>query len=282
MNKQLYFILFISFFNTLLSTNGLANTSTVKSQQYVHFNYKEKPYYGLLEGKKIRFISGDIFSKHTVTSETVSLEQVTLLPATTPSKMIAVGLNYKSHNSSRRGAKPKLFSKLTSSLTAHNTPIWLFNGGDNLHYEGELVVVIGKKASNISVEEAPSIIFGVTAGNDVTERSWQSFDLQWLRGKGADSFSPVAPWITTNVNYNDLLVETRINGKTVQSESTKNLLFSVDEIVSYASKYFTLYPGDLIFTGTPGRTSAMNAGDIVEVEIEKIGLLRNTVTKADR
>jgi len=277
MNIKHYFIFT---FCLLLSTYAFSNTFVIK--KYVHFSHDAKPHYGLVKGKKIHFIDGDLFSQHTITHKTVSIDKVTLLPATQPSKIIAVGLNYKSHNSSTRGLKPKLFSKLTSSLTSHNKPIWLFEGGENLHYEGELVVVIGKKASNISVAESSKVIFGVTVGNDVTERSWQSFDLQWLRGKGADSFSPIAPWITTNVNYNDLLVATRVNGQTVQSESTKNLLFSVDEIVSYASKYFTLYPGDLIFTGTPGRTSAMSEGDIVEVEIESIGLLRNTVTKAGR
>lgn len=155
----------------------------------------------------------------------------------------------------------------------------MFPDASNLHYEGELVVVIGKTARNIRPADAPEYIFGVTAGNDVTERNWQSSDLQWLRGKGADSFAPVAPWIATGLNYNNLLVQTRLNGKTVQAESTANLLFSIDEIVSYASRYFTLYPGDLIFTGTPGTTRAMSTGDVIEVEIEGVGILSNIVEK---
>jgi 2-keto-4-pentenoate hydratase/2-oxohepta-3-ene-1,7-dioic acid hydratase in catechol pathway len=259
---------------SLLSSYALAK-DTIK---YVHFEHQGDAHYGIIKGDNIQLLNGDIFSTHEVTDKTVVLAEVTLLPATFPSKIIAVGLNYSSHFSSTKGYAPRLFSKLPSSLTGHEQAIWLYPNGDNLHYEGELVVVIGKTARNVSVKDAPEYIFGVTAGNDVTERSWQSSDLQWLRGKGADSFAPVSPWISTNLNYNDLLVETRINGKTVQSESTKSLLFSVDEIVSYASQYHTLNPGDLIFTGTPGSTRAMKAGDIVEVEVEGVGVVRNTVT----
>ncbi|MGH1439604.1 MAG: fumarylacetoacetate hydrolase family protein [Cellvibrionaceae bacterium] len=249
------------------------------SDKYVRFEHKGEAHYGLLKGSTLTQVKGDLFSQHSIGTKTFELDKVTLLPATKPSKIIAVGLNYKSHNNSTKGANPRLFSKLTSSLTGHNTPIWLFPDSTNLHYEGELVVVIGKTASNITPAEASGVIFGVTAGNDVTDRSWQASDLQWLRGKGADSFSPIAPWLVTGLDYNNLLVETRLNGKVVQSERTTNLLFNVDEIVSYASRYFTLSPGDLIFTGTPGRTSAMKAGDIVEVEIENVGKLTNIVTQ---
>jgi len=255
------------------------SSTSIASEKYVHLEYQGQAYYGLLKEGALRLIEGDLFGKHSVTSKTLELNNVTLLPATNPSKIIAVGLNYKSHNNSTKGAHPRLFSKLTSSLTAHNTPIWIFPDSTNLHYEGELVVVIGKIASNITAKQASEFIFGVTVGNDVTDRSWQASDLQWLRGKGADSFSPIAPWVVTGLDYNNLLVETRLNGKTVQSERTRNLLFNVDEIVSYASRYFTLLPGDLIFTGTPGRTSAMRAGDVVEVEIESVGKLTNIITR---
>ncbi len=272
------FMAILSIIPMVASSIVLADESS-SIERYVHFLHDNKPTYGLFKNEQLYVIKGDLFSKHIITDTALSIDNVTLLPATKPSKILAIGLNYRSHHGSVKGRYPKLFSKVPSSLTAHNTPIWLFPNGDNLHYEGELVVVIGKQASNVSPEEANDYIFGVTAGNDVTERSWQASDLQWVRGKGADSFAPVAPWITRNIDYNDLLVETRINGKTVQSESTENLLFTVDEIVSYASQYFTLYPGDLIFTGTPGTTHAMSAGDIVEVEVEGVGVVRNTVTK---
>ncbi len=191
--------------------------------------------------------------------------------------MIAVGLNYRSHSGSAGAAAPGLFAKFPSSLTGPDAPIWMFPDATDLHYEGELVVVTGKQAQNISIDEAPNYILGVTAGNDVTERVWQRSDLQWIRGKASDSFAPAGPYIATGLNYNDLLVETRVNGETRQSERTASLIHSVDDIVSYVSQYITLEPGDLIYTGTPGSTQAMEVGDVVEVE--GVGILRNTVTE---
>ncbi|MGH1486950.1 MAG: fumarylacetoacetate hydrolase family protein [Cellvibrionaceae bacterium] len=278
MKRRIYSLLLTTLLLASFSYAALSDSS-IQYKKYAHIQYNGEARYGLVDGDSLQLIEGDIFSQYTLSDIRLLLNNVTFLAATKPSKIIAVGLNYRSHNGSIKGQNPKLFSKLTSSLTTHDKPIWLFSDSNNLHYEGEMVVVIGKEASNISVKEAPSYIFGVTAGNDVTDRNWQAYDLQWLRGKGADSFSPVSPWIATGLNYNDLLVETRVNGKVVQSESTKNLLFSVDEIVSYASQYFTLYPGDLIFTGTPGQTRPMDAGDIVEIEVEKVGKFKNTVTK---
>jgi 2-keto-4-pentenoate hydratase/2-oxohepta-3-ene-1,7-dioic acid hydratase in catechol pathway len=149
----------------------------------------------------------------------------------------------------------------------------------NVHYEGELVVVIGKTAKNVSVEDASDYIFGVTAGNDVSERDWQRDDLQWLRAKGSDTFGPVGPVLVSGLDYNDLRVETRLNGEVRQAESTADLIFDIDTIVSYVSRYVTLCPGDIIFTGTPGSTRAMQPGDVVEIEVQGVGVLRNTVAK---
>ena len=125
--------------------------------------------------------------------------------------------------------------------------------------------------------EVPDHIFGVTAGNDVSERDWQRGDLQWFRAKGSDTFAPLGPAIVTGLDYNDLMIETRLNGEVRQHESTADLISSVDEIVSYVSRYLTLLPGDVIYTGTPGTTAEMRAGDTVEVEVAGIGILRNTV-----
>ena len=151
---------------------------------------------------------------------------------------------------------------------------------ENVHYEGELVVVIGRRAKDISPREAPNHIFGVTAGNDVSERGWQRADLQWFRAKGSDTFGPCGPVIVSGLDYSDLLLETRLNGEPRQSERSKDLLYDVDEIVSYVSRYVTLLPGDVIFTGTPGTTGPMQHGDVVEVEVEGVGILRNTVVRA--
>ena len=137
--------------------------------------------------------------------------------------------------------------------------------------------MIGKRAKNVSVAAAPQHVFGVTAGNDVSERDWQKNDLQWFRAKAADTFGPLGPVIVKGLNYGDLLLQTRVNGEVLQSQRTKDLLFDVPTLVSYISKYVTLEPGDLIYTGTPGSTKAMKPGDVVEIEIEGVGVLRNRV-----
>ncbi|MEM7035096.1 MAG: fumarylacetoacetate hydrolase family protein [Chloroflexota bacterium] len=244
----------------------------------VRFTYQGQESYGLVTGgTSVQRFEGDLFDDPVMTDEVIPLDEVQLLPPTAPSKVIAVGLNFRSHSGSAGAAAPGLFAKFPSSLAGQDDPIWMFPDASNLHYEGELVVVIGKTARNVSVEDASGYILGVTAGNDVTERVWQRSDLQWVRGKGADSFAPVGPYIVTGLDYNDLLVETRLNGETRQSESTANMIHSVDDIVSYISRYITLEPGDLIFTGTPGSTGGMQIGDVVEVEVEGVGILRNTV-----
>jgi 2-keto-4-pentenoate hydratase/2-oxohepta-3-ene-1,7-dioic acid hydratase in catechol pathway len=258
----------------------LVHPATAQSQvtKFVRYAQGAQVFSGVLEGEMVRPILGDLFGSHQVTDTSIPLADVTLLAPVEPSKVIAVGLNYRSHLGTREpAAYPGLFAKYPTSLVGHGHDIVVPPDAENLHYEGELVVVIGKRASNVSVAEAPNYIFGVTAGNDVSERNWQRDDLQWLRAKGSDTFGPIGPAIVTGLDYNDLLVQTRLNGEVRQSESTRDLIFSVDEIVSYVSRYFTLLPGDVIFTGTPGSTAAMQHGDVVEVEVEGVGVLRNRV-----
>jgi 2-keto-4-pentenoate hydratase/2-oxohepta-3-ene-1,7-dioic acid hydratase in catechol pathway len=194
--------------------------------------------------------------------------------------VIAVGLNYKSHLGDRpTAAYPGLFAKLPTSIVGPDAAIVAPEDALDLHFEGELVVVIGRRAKNVSAAEAPQYVFGVTAGNDVSERAWQKNDLQWFRAKASDTFGPLGPSIVTGLNYGDLLLQTRVNGVVLQSQRTKDLIFDVAAIVSYISRFVTLEPGDVIYTGTPGSTRAMKPGDIVEVEIEGIGVLRNRVER---
>ena len=250
--------------------------------QYVRYHYQGHTSYGILDGDTIRELEGDLFSSPRVTGKNLRSSDVKMLPPCEPSKVIAVGLNYRSHLGDRPvPAYPGLFAKYPSSLIGHGDPIVMPTDAENLHFEGELVVVIGKKAQKVSVDDAPAYIFGVTAGNDVSERTWQQADLQWLRAKASDTFGPIGPAIVTGLDYRDLLIESRLNGEVQQSGRTKDLIFGVDEIVSYVSRYITLLPGDLIFTGTPGRTKAMKPGDIVEVEVEGVGVLRNRVVAAE-
>jgi 2-keto-4-pentenoate hydratase/2-oxohepta-3-ene-1,7-dioic acid hydratase in catechol pathway len=259
---------------------GGISSAQDKVTKYVRYTHEGKVSYGRLEGSLIHELAGNFLVSAQETGRSVGLSDIRLLPPTDPSKVIAVGLNYRSHAGMSGAGAPGLFAKLPSSLVGPEAPIVIPSDSDNLHYEGELVVVIGKKAKNVSVADAPKYIFGVTAGNDVSERGWQSSDLQWLRAKASDTFGPVGPAVVTGLNYNDVLVQTRLNGTVKQSESTKNLIHGIARIVSYVSRYFTLLPGDLIFTGTPGSTSAMKAGDVVEIEVEGVGVLRNPVVAA--
>jgi 2-keto-4-pentenoate hydratase/2-oxohepta-3-ene-1,7-dioic acid hydratase in catechol pathway len=246
--------------------------------RYVRYDHGGKTAYGVLEGDSIRELSGSIFESPKATGKTVKLSEVRLLPPCQPTKIVAVGLNYKSHLRDRQAASyPGLFAKYPTSIIGPDDSIVFPPGARNVHYEGEMVVVIGKKAKNVTAEKAPQYIFGVTAGNDVSERDWQKNDLQWLRAKASDTFGPLGPAIVQGLNHNDLLLQTRLNGEVVQSQRTKELIFDVETIVSYVSQFVTLMPGDLIFTGTPGTTKAMKPGDVVEVEIEGVGVLRNKV-----
>lgn len=272
--------LLATFAVALLMTTFIPSLVSAQSVvRYVRYQHDGKIAYGIVKGNQIAELAGDLFKGPKPTGKTVPLASVKILPVTNPSKVIAVGLNYRSHSGNSGARAPSLFAKLPSSLVATNQPIVIPRESGGVHYEGELVVVIGKRAKNVSVADAPKYIFGVTAGNDVSERSWQGSDLQWLRAKASDTFAPAGPYIVTGLNYNDLMVTTRVNGKVMQQESTKMLIHPISKIVSYLSRYVTLEPGDLIYTGTPGRTTTLKAGDVVEVEVQGVGILRNPVVK---
>ncbi|OFW07925.1 MAG: fumarylacetoacetate hydrolase [Acidobacteria bacterium RIFCSPLOWO2_02_FULL_67_36] len=249
--------------------------------KYVRYESGGKISYGVLEGDTIRELSGDLFASPAPTGTTLKLAAVKLLAPCEPKKVIAVGLNYKTHLGERPAAAyPGLFAKLPTSIIGPDATIVYPEGAGNVHYEGELVVVIGRRAHNVAAADAAQYIFGVTAGNDVSERDWQKQDLQWFRAKASDTFGPLGPAIVKGLNYNDLLLQTRLNGEVVQSQRTKDLIFDVHAIVSYVSRFVTLEPGDVIYTGTPGATRPMKPGDVVEVEIEGIGVLRNRTSAA--
>lgn len=263
-----------------LATTVASESVTAQPVKYVRYSHAGRVTYGILDGDRVRELSGDLFSNPRPTGATARVGDVKLLAPVQPSKVIAVGLNYKSHLGDRpTAAYPGLFAKYPTSIIATGEEIVLPPDAKNAHYEGELVVVIGRKASRVAKEEAKSYVFGVTAGNDVSERDWQRTDLQWLRAKGSDTFGPLGPVIVTGLNYDDLLLQTRLNGEVVQSQRTRDLIFDVATIVSYVSQYVTLLPGDVIYTGTPGTTRRMKAGDSVEVEVEGVGVLRNPVVQ---
>jgi 2-keto-4-pentenoate hydratase/2-oxohepta-3-ene-1,7-dioic acid hydratase in catechol pathway len=264
----------------LIPALPLAAQHTGEVVNFVRYRQDGIVSYGVLRGEQIMEIDGDLFGQHRPTDRWVDLAGVELLVPTPARKVIAVGLNYRSHLGDREpAAYPGLFAKYPTSLVATGQDIAAPPGAGNLHYEGEMVLVIGKTCSDVTEAEAMDCVFGITAGNDVSERDWQADDLQWLRAKASDSFGPVGPTIARGVDPDDVLVETRVNGEVRQHERTADLIFGTAAIVSYVSRYVTLEAGDLIFTGTPGTTRALSGGDVVEVEVEGVGVLRNTVRK---
>lgn len=242
------------------------------------------PQWGRLEGDSIQPLNGAPWTDPGDAGAIVALSDVELLRPVEPPKVFAIGMNYRSHLRGRPEPKtPEVFYKPISCLQDPDGPIVLPHNSQDVHFEGELVLVIGRRATRVSVEEAESYIFGITCGNDVSEREWQrgaNKDLQWWRAKGADTFGPCGPYLVTGLNFNDLLLTTRLNGEVVQQQRTSDLIFTAATMVSVISQNVTLEPGDLIFTGTPGSTRALQAGDVVEVEIEGIGTLKNPVQSA--
>ncbi|HEY9856345.1 MAG TPA: fumarylacetoacetate hydrolase family protein [Stenomitos sp.] len=238
--------------------------------------------WGLVEGDKLLVLAGDpLFGEFRTTDHTVPLSEVRLLAPAKPPKILAVGLNYRSHLQGRPGPdKPELFFKPPSALVGPGADIVLPPDSEDVHYEGELVIVMGRRCRNVSPEQALDYVFGYTLGNDVSERRWQAGDRQWWRAKGCDTFAPVGPWIVQGLDVSAQTLRTRLNGEVVQEAPLTDLIFDVPTVVSFASRYLTLEQGDLIFTGTPGHTRAMHPGDVVEVEVSGIGTLRNPVRNA--
>jgi 2-keto-4-pentenoate hydratase/2-oxohepta-3-ene-1,7-dioic acid hydratase in catechol pathway len=249
--------------------------------KYIRYRSASGTGYAILDGETVHPFSGDLFGSRTPTGATMQLSGVNLLAPCQPGKILAVGRNYKSHLGGRpQPTRPEIFYKAVTSLQDPGGPIVTPRDATDLHYEGELVAVIGKPVRNATPGEARDAIFGVTCGNDVSERNWQhgpGKDLQWWRAKGCDTFAPLGPAIVTGIDYGNLLLETRLNGESVQKQYTSDLIFDCPAIVSWVSGWVTLLPGDIIYTGTPGSTRKLSPGDTVEVEIEGIGVLSNPV-----
>ena len=199
----------------------------------------------------------------------------------TPSKIVCVGRNYREHAAelgNKMPDEPLLFLKAPSAIIASGEEIVLPNASQQVEHEGELGVVIGRVARNIAHDEDPlSYVRGYTCVNDVTARDLQRKDVQFTRGKSFDTFCPVGPWIETDIDPANVVVQTRLNGEVKQKGNTADMAFPVAFVIRYISEIMTLYPGDLIATGTPAGVSRMKPGDIVEVEVNGIGVLQNRV-----
>jgi 2-keto-4-pentenoate hydratase/2-oxohepta-3-ene-1,7-dioic acid hydratase in catechol pathway len=246
---------------------------------------------GKVDGDVVRVLKGSMFGELMETEETFSLSSITdFLPPVEPPGIIAIGANYVDHVKESNAQIPKIplvFIKASNALTAHGKDIVLpKNNPDEVDYEAELAVVIGKKASYVSEEEAMDYVFGYTCANDVSARDVQlRIDAQWARGKSFDSFCPLGPFLVTDINKpEELHVKLRLNGKLMQDQPVSDMIFSIPRIISHLSAGITLYPGTVILTGTPSGVGMackppryLRAGDVVEVEIDQVGILRNTV-----
>lgn len=256
---------------------------------FARFRHHQRESYGLVDEDHVRPIEGDLFGRHRVSDEAIALDSVRLLAPLRPGKILAAAVNYPSHvagsqrmtGMAEAPSEPALFLKPSSSIIGPGETIILPRGAGRVDYEGELVAVIGRTCRGVASEEALDHVFGYTCGNDVSARQWQRGDLQWWRAKGSDTFSPIGPFIATGLNPADLELRTRLGGREVQAANTSALIHSVAALVSFASQAMTLEPGDLVFTGTPGETGQLSAGDVVEVEVSGIGVLRNVVTAED-
>jgi len=273
-------------FLTSLAAGAVVSTTQAAENvtRFVRFKKGSTTAHGILDGQEIREIQGDLFGKFRETASRHRLSDVKLLFPVQAATVFALAGNYRSHLGTRPpAAHPEIFYKPITSLQHPGDAIVIPRDATNVHFEGELVVVVGKRASRLSVDEARDAIFGVTCGNDVSEREWQNGaakDVQWWRAKGADTFGPLGPAIARGLDYSKLNLQTRLNGKVMQKDSTSMLVHDCPTALSFISQFVTLMPGDLIYTGTPGTTARMSPGDAVEVEIEGIGVLRNTIAAA--
>lgn len=208
-----------------------------------------------------------------------AIRDVKLLAPCKPSKIVCLGVNYRSHSQEFNHDLPKsplIFLKPSTAVIGPESDIILPHKG-RIDYECELAIVIGKQATDVSEAHAHEYILGYTCFNDVSDREAQKEDVQWTRAKGYNSFAPIGPWIETELEADDLLIETYLNGECVQSSRTSNLIFGIPKLVSFISSIMTLLPGDVIATGTPAGVGRLRNGDKVEIKIENIGTLRNYV-----
>ncbi|WP_408955549.1 fumarylacetoacetate hydrolase family protein [Natroniella sp. ANB-PHB2] len=247
---------------------------------YVRFKKDGKRNYGILDGKEVKLITGDIYQDYKLTDLVYQLSEVELLAPCNPTKIVCVGLNYLDHAQELGMEIPKeplIFLKPTSALIGPADEIKYPQMGQQIDYEAELAIVIKKETKNISPQQAKEHILGYTCFNDVTARKLQARDGQWTRAKSFDTFAPIGPSIASGIAANNLEIKLLKNGEIKQNSNTKQMIFTVEEIVSFISQVMTLEAGDLIATGTPPGVGPVEREDKIEVQIEGIGTLKNMI-----
>ena len=257
--------------------------------RWIRFTGNGVESFGILEGETVLPVRGTPFAAWEKSGEKLSLAAVKLLPPVLPGTFYACGLNYVGHIKEVAAAtgtpmtlpqRPEIGYRANSALIAHGDTIVIpKDATEKVQYEGELVVVIGKKAKHLSEQDALSCVFGYTIGNDVSERTWQRQDRTFWRAKNTDTFKPMGPWIETDVDLAKLVTKVRVNGKEMISFPTNEMHFGIATYLTAMTRYLTLHPGDVIWMGTDGDPANIKHGDTVEVEISGIGVLSNPVIR---
>jgi len=254
---------------------------------WCRFAVDGRAHYGIVENDRVEAVEGTPFGEHRRTATSHPLDAVKLLLPTKPNTFFCVGVNYRDHIIKRAAVmgrqptfprKPDVGYRANNALIAHEEDIVKpRDAGDEFQYEGELVAVFGKRAKNVTKEDAMNYVLGFTIGNDVSERGWQYGDATMWRGKNADTFKPMGPWIVTGLDPKDMKTTIRLNGRVTDEFATGNMIFDVPTYIAEVTKYVTIDAGDVMWMGTDGLPSNMTVGDTVEIEITGIGTLRNRV-----
>ncbi|MDC0035093.1 fumarylacetoacetate hydrolase family protein [Chloroflexi bacterium] len=258
--------------------------------KWIRCEKKDKVFYGLLQGNTVTKVDGSPFDVYKTTSQKFDLEEIKILPPVIPKTFYAAGINYKKHvleAAALLNREPNLPEKAdigyraNNAIIGHGDPIVIpKDATDKIHYEAELVVVIGKTAKNVSMQNSLNYVLGYTVGNDVSERAWQASDRTLWRAKNTDTFKPMGPWIETEADLDQMVTTVRLNGQETISFETNDMIFGVEKYISEITKYLTLHPGDVIWMGTDGTSKNMKDGDICEIAISGVGTLSNPVTRA--
>ena len=245
------------------------------------FSNGAEPRYGIVDGPELVVLKGHpLVAGYQTTGERIPLKEVKLLAPTIPSKIVCIGKNFADHAAEigeEVTAEPLIFFKPSSAIVGHGDAIVIPPQSKQVELEAELCLVIGKLAKNVSEEKALEYLWGVTIANDVTARDLQFGDGQWARSKGFDSFCPLGPWVETEFSPDGQVIESRINGEVRQNVAISEMVHNIPSIISYVSRNMSLLPGDIILTGSPAGISVINSGDLIECEIEGIGILSNPV-----
>ena len=260
--------------------------------RWLKFTANRQMSWGIVEGDRVIAVAGDPLSEWQRTPQTYALHDVKIELPLVPRTFYCVGLNYLKHlkeAADKRGevpnipGRPEVGYRAQNALIAHGENVVIpAIATEQIHYEGELVVVIGKKAKHLAERDAMDCVFGYTIGNDVSERSWQKADRGLWRSKNADTFKPMGPWIESSADLGRMETIVRLNGQESNRFHTNDMIFGVKEFIVEMTKYFTLWPGDVIWMGTDGASPNIKAGDVVEIEITGIGTLRNQFVAEDR